>query len=323
VKARLHVAVDTTNLKGDWRGITRYVRAVFPRLSARDDVRLTMVAPSWFGYRVPRSADVVWHPANGTFFDSRAPSVVTIHDAVPFRFAADDEKKRANEQGPFLRSAATAAAFIVDSQFTSTEVTTFLGISPERQTIVPLGVTEPFVPGRERGSLPDGRPYVLHVGAHDMRKNVPTLIAAWQRAFPAADVALAFTRKPDVLPPGAVVLDAPSDARLAAYYRGALLVAVPSLDEGFGLPLLEALGCGCAVVASRVAALPEVGGQACAWVDDPRDVAAWAEALRVLADDEPVRRQLESLALERAALFSWDRCAAKTFNVLAAAALQR
>jgi len=90
VKVRLHVAVDTTNLKGDWRGITRYVRALFPRLSARDDVRLTMVNPGWFGYRVPRSADVVWHPANGTFFDSRAPSVVTIHDAVPFRFAADD-----------------------------------------------------------------------------------------------------------------------------------------------------------------------------------------------------------------------------------------
>jgi glycosyltransferase involved in cell wall biosynthesis len=102
-----------------------------------------------------------------------------------------------------------------------------------------------------------------------------------------------------------------------------LLVAVPSLDEGFGLPLLEALGCGCAAIASRVAALPEVGGQACAWVDDPRDVAAWAEALRVLAEDEPVRRQLESLALERAALFSWDRCTAKTFNVLQAAALQR
>ena len=82
--ARLHIAVDMTNLKGDWRGITRYVRAVLPRLSARDDVRLTKVNPGWFGYRVPRSADVVWHPANGTFFASRAPSVVTIHDAVPF-----------------------------------------------------------------------------------------------------------------------------------------------------------------------------------------------------------------------------------------------
>jgi alpha-1,3-rhamnosyl/mannosyltransferase len=321
--ARLHIAVDMTNLKGDWRGITRYVRAVFPRLSARDDVRLTKVNPGWFGYRVPRSADVVWHPANGTFFDSRAPSVVTIHDAVPFRFAADDEKKRANEQGPFLRSAATAGAIIVDSQFTSREVGTFLGVTAERLNVVSLGVTAPFTAGGTRGRLRDGRPYVLHVGAHDPRKNVPTLIAAWQAAFPAAEVALAFTRKPGVLPPGAVVLDAPSDERLAEFYRGALMVAVPSLDEGFGLPLLEALGCGCAVVASRVAALPEVGGQACAWVDDPRDVAAWAQALRALAEDEPVRRQLASLAFERAALFSWDRCAAKTYNVLAAAALQR
>ncbi len=256
--ARLHIAVDTTNLKGDWRGITRYVRAVFPRLSAREDVRLTMVNPGWFGYRVPRGADVVWHPANGTFFDSRAPSVVTIHDAVPFRFAADDEKKRANEQGPFLRSAAQAAAIIVDSQFTASEVTAFLGIEPARQNVISLGVTAPFTAGGRRGALPDGRPYLLHVGAHDPRKNVPTLIAAWQAAFPAAEVALAFTRKPDVLPPGAVVLDAPSDERLAEFYRGALMVAVPSLDEGFGLPLLEALGCGCAAIASRVAALPEV-----------------------------------------------------------------
>ena len=149
------------------------------------------------------------------------------------------------------------------------EIANRIGFDREHIVVAPLGVSAPFVANGERGVLPDGRPYVLHVGAHDMRKNIPTLVAAWQAAFPTADVALVFTQQPDVLPPGAVVIDAPADEDLARFYRGAMFVAVPSLDEGFGLPLLEALACGAPAVASHIAALPEVGGDAVEWVDDP------------------------------------------------------
>jgi glycosyltransferase involved in cell wall biosynthesis len=322
--ARLHIAVDTTNLKGDWRGITRYVRAVFPRLSARDDVRLTMVDPGWFGYRVPRSADVVWHPANGTFFESRAPSVVTFHDAVPFRFAADNPKQRENEQGPWLRSAATGTAFLANSQFTASEVTTFLGIDAARQTVTPLAVDDAvFSPSGPRAALRDGASFVLFVGTGASVKNVDTLLAAHARAFPNDEVKLVIAGSAPPEGSRAVTLGVLSAEKLASWYRAAMLVAVPSLYEGFGLPLLEALACGRAVVASRVGALPEVGGSACGWIDDPRDVDAWSAALRQLADDEPVRRELERAAIERAALFSWNRCAARTLSVLQAAAQSR
>ncbi len=168
--------------------------------------------------------------------------------------------------------------------------------------------------------VPDGRPYVLHVGAHDMRKNVGTLIAAWQAAFPTADTALAFTRAPDVLPPGALVVDAASDEGLASLYRGALFVAVPSLDEGFGLPLLEALACGTPAISSRVAALPEVGGEAVAWIDNPDSVDEWAFTFRRLSRNAGALAALAASGPAQAAAFTWERCAALTLDVLRAAA---
>jgi glycosyltransferase involved in cell wall biosynthesis len=200
------------------------------------------------------------------------------------------------------------------------EIALRLKVAPERIAVAPLGVTAPFTAGGERGVLPDGRPYVLHVGAHDMRKNVKLLIAAWQAAFPTADVALAFTHPPEVLPPAAVVLDARSDEQLAAYYRGALFVAVPSIDEGFGLPLLEALACGAPAVASRAAALPEVGGDVPVWIEDPDSLEEWAFTFRRLSRAPEELAALAARGPAQAAPFTWERCAQLTLDVLRAAA---
>jgi glycosyltransferase involved in cell wall biosynthesis len=164
---------------------------------------------------------------------------------------------------------------------------------------------------------------VLHVGAHDMRKNVRTLIAAWQAAFPTADTALAFTRKPDVLPPGSVVVNAPADAQLAQVYRGAAFVAVPSLDEGFGLPLLEALACGAPTIASHVAALPEVGGDATAWIGNPDNIEEWAFTFRRLTRAPGELAALAARGPAQAASFTWERCAQLTLEALHAAAERR
>ena len=136
-------------------------------------------------------------------------------------------------------------------------------------------------------------------------------------AKPGGDVALAFTRRPASLPPGGVVIDAPDDAALAALYRGAALVALPSTYEGFGFPLLEAMACGAPVLAARAGSLPEVGGDAAAWVDDAHDADAWATALRALLDDDDARARLAALGPARAATFSWERCTAQTLHVLA------
>jgi glycosyltransferase involved in cell wall biosynthesis len=105
-------------------------------------------------------------------------------------------------------------------------------------------------------------------------------------------------------------------AELARWYRGARAVAVPSYYECFGLPLLEAMSCGTPVLASRLASLEEVGGDACTWIDDPLAVDAWSLALAQSVDDDERRARSRAAGLARAAMFSWDRCAEETLAVL-------
>jgi glycosyltransferase involved in cell wall biosynthesis len=317
----LHVAVDARDLAHDWRGIARYVRAVLDRFARRSDVAVTLVERGLFGQRAPRGADVVWHPWNGTFFAARVPAVVTFHDAVPFRFPAADPRKRRNEQGPWLRSAATASAFLANSHFTVAEVERYLGVPAARQTVTYLAVErEVFAPEGDAAALPGGRPYVLFAGAAEPRKNLATLLAAHARAFPGDAVALVVAG--GAPPPGARVhaLGALEPAELARWYRGARAVAVPSLYEGFGFPLLEAMACGTPALASRTTSLVEVGGDGCAWIEDPLDIAAWSAGLEQIAGDEALRARLRGAGLLQAATFSWDRCAEETLAVLRRAA---
>jgi glycosyltransferase involved in cell wall biosynthesis len=331
------VAVDARFAVLDTRGIGRYTRSVAPILLGMPGVTCTFVAPGWGAprrriaaalgvemrdvvARVPSDAAVVWNPSNGTDLRTGAPNVTTVHDVVPFAYPAARSRVREREQAPLLRTAAGARRIIADSAFGAGEITARLNVERERIVVVELGVGAPFSALGARHVLPGGRPYVLHVGAHDPRKNVDTLIAAWQRAFPAGEPALAFTHPPAALPPGAVVAEARDDDRLAEWYRGALFVAVPSLDEGFGLPVLEAFACGVPALVSRAAALPEPGGEVAVYVDEPRNVEAWSDALRSLAVDDARRERLRDAGIERAALFSWQRCAQRTLDVLREAA---
>lgn len=313
----LHVAVDARDLAHDWRGIARYVRAVLARFARRDDVRVTLVERGPFGQHAPRTADVVWHPWNGTFFSARVPSVVTFHDAAPFRYPAPDPRKRRNEQVPWLRSAATAAAFLTNSHYTVSEVERYLGVPPERQTVTYLGVErDVFAPRGNANVLPGGRPYVLYVGTLEPFKNLPTLLAAHARAFPNAETALVIAGTGPPSDERVVALGVVEPAVLAGWYRGAALVAVPSLYECFGLPLLEAMASGTPALASRTPSLEEVGADGCAWIDDPHDVVAWSAGLAGIAGDAGRRAQLQAAGLARAATFSWDRCAEETLAVL-------
>ncbi|HTJ25067.1 MAG TPA: glycosyltransferase family 1 protein [Candidatus Limnocylindria bacterium] len=335
----VHVAVDAHNLVRDDRGIGRYARAVLARALRVPGFRWSLVVRDLFPKRgtfaraldaaavtvtrrVPRDADVVWFPWNGTFLRTALPTVATVHDAAPFAFPAANPRIREAEQGPFRATAASAKRILVQSAFTAAEVQRWLGVAPDRIVVTPLAVDPIFTPGPADG-LPvelRGRRYVLHVGAHDPRKNTATLVAAHERAFPDGEVTLAFTRTPPAMPRGGVVVEARDDATLVALYRGAALVALPSTYEGFGFPLLEAMACGAPALAARAGALPEIGAEAAAYVERADDVAAWSDALRTLLADDVRLAELAANGPARAASFSWERCTAQTLAVLRATA---
>jgi glycosyltransferase involved in cell wall biosynthesis len=346
----LRLAVDARVIAEDTRGIGRYARAVLRRLAARDDVELTLLADGPFpqrrrsayagalgsdafsvSARPARDLDAIWHPANGTFFSSPLPSVATIHDAVPFRYADPDPKRREHAQQPFLRSARSAARVIAVSRFGRGELHEMLQIPLEKIEIIEHGVEPSFSPGAAEPLPPGLKPgaFLLFVGdpIAEPRKNFALLYEAYRRAWDAGDgpvVAVAGPRAPEL--PGVVHignlgddLTTGSSELLRACYRGALALTLASYHETFGMPMLEAMACGTPVVASRASSLPEIGGDAALYAP-PDDADAWATALRNIVEDPTLRNRLRAAGPPRAKLFSWDVSAHRHLELFRAVA---
>jgi glycosyltransferase involved in cell wall biosynthesis len=174
------------------------------------------------------------------------------------------------------------------------------------------------------------RPYCLHVGTLQPRKNLGVLVEAWERlraeVGEPAQLLLAGKRGwlyDDLLKSvesrglGDLVrfADYVEQEDLPALYSGALAFVFPSLYEGFGLPPLEAMSCGTPVLSSNASSLPEVVGDA-GLLLDPNEPGAWADAVKRVMEDEGLRESLSRKGLERAAGFTWERCARETLGVL-------
>lgn len=334
----LRLAVDARVAVEDTRGIGRYLRAVLRRLAPREDVQLMLIVGGlsrWgmrsalssaigshrflVSNRVPRDAHVMWHPANGTFFKSKVPSVATMHDAVPFRYPSEDRRRRRRDQQPFLRSVQTARHVIAISDFGAEEIHGVLGVPRERITVIYHGVAGSFVPGECRPPAPlkEGE-YFLFVGdpIAEPRKNFDTLYAAYTLAWPDRNgppIAVAGPRAPNlrgVVHAGHFTDDLISEdnAALRNLYRGALALVMPSYHETFGMPVLEAMACGIPVVASASSCLPEIAADAALYAP-PQDVHAWSRALRRVSTDGDGRAMLIAKGIERARVFQWNRSA--------------
>ena len=254
------------------------------------------------------------------------PVVITLHDATFFSHPqAHSPLKQKFFTSAIRRAVRRADALVVPSQATRDETIKYAGGDPERFHVAYHGVdTSVFHPvddaerARVAASLGlEGRRYIGFLGTLEPRKNVPNLVRAWIDVFrdcedaPALvlaggpgwdeDIEPALAQVPrhlNVLRPGYLPLE-----DLPGFLSGCEILAYPSIGEGFGLPVLEAMACGAAVLTTRELSLPEVGGDAVAYCGS--DVQAIARGLVVLDAQPERRRALGVAALERAAEFTW------------------
>jgi glycosyltransferase involved in cell wall biosynthesis len=274
----------------------------------------------WRRPRIPVEADVIHAPSLAVPPAGGTPLVVTVHDVA---FLRHPEVFTARGVAFHRRGLAIAhreaAAIITVSEFTRDELVR-TGFDPARIHLAPLGIgLEPPAPDAELDArlLEVGvtLPFVLSVGTIEPRKGLDTLAAAFTRVRrdqPDLMLALAgaqgWLEVPGLDAPGIRRLGKVDEATLDALYRRAMLCALPSRYEGFGLPALEAMGRGCPVIASDATALPGVVGDAGVLVP-PGDVNRWTAALRDVLGDDRARADLSARGTARATTFTWDATA--------------
>jgi glycosyltransferase involved in cell wall biosynthesis len=268
------------------------------------------------------------------------PAVVAIHD-VSFEDHSDwfEPMQRARMRLTTPASARRAAHVITLSQFTRNELIGRYRLDPQRVSVVPLAAAPRFKPDDEEHSraavarLTLPRSFVLAVGNLQPRKNLRRLLVAFAKARKAGlEHGLVLAGQPgwraqellhtiDALGLREVVMltGYVSDDELVALYNLADVFAYPSLYEGFGLPIVEAMACGTPVLTSSTTCLPELAGDAALLVD-PSDEDALAAGLLRLAGDMALRAQLHKRGLARAASYSWERTARATMALLKDAA---
>jgi glycosyltransferase involved in cell wall biosynthesis len=227
-----------------------------------------------------------------------------VHDLVPLRFPGWVHTRTRRMHGAKYRHAARACdVVVVNSRFTGDDVADTLGVPQERIHVAYPGVGSAFTAAGERRDL--GRPYVLTVATLEPRKNLTTLVDAHRRLDPGLALAVAgaagWGTQPVLEARGIVRLGYTPHEELPSLYRGASVFAYPSLYEGFGMPVLEAMACGVPCVVSSHPSLDEACGDAAVRAD-ARDAEALAHGIRrALAE----REQLVPRGLAHARSFTW------------------
>jgi glycosyltransferase involved in cell wall biosynthesis len=250
------------------------------------------------------------------------PSVMTLHDLSPWLDPSwQPQAGRIRRRTAWLLRAGLPTMVITPSEAVRRAAIEHFRLSPDRVTAVPLAASESF---RPVGAAASSLPYFLFVGTIEPRKNVARLVEAWRevRKTYAVDLVLAGRTRGDFRPPdaepGLQILGAVPEADLPRLYSGALAVVYPSLYEGFGLPVLEAMQCGAVVITSRDPAIMEVTGGAAVHFE-ATDMREFVEALTAVAAAPGNFSALRNRGLERARQFSWQRTAERTREVYDAA----
>lgn len=270
-------------------------------------------------------------------FEFDGPMVMTLHDLAhvhyPHTQPADRLAAIERHVGSGVRQ---AQRILVDSQFIGDEVCRHYGVSADRVVVAPLGCAARFYPRASAQLEPclralNLRPgsYILCVGTLEPRKNLLVALRAYERLpavlrehYPLVIAGMPGWHHEHLAAPllralegGQVhLLGYQDDATLAELLAGARLLLFPSLYEGFGLPVLEAMASGTPVILSHCSALPELAGEAGFYIE-PQDDRACSGAIQRLIDDQAQWQRQREAGLLRAQEFSWKRCAAITADV--------
>jgi glycosyltransferase involved in cell wall biosynthesis len=266
---------------------------------------------------------------HGTNFEvpylSETPAILTIHDLSPWRNPEwHDSAGRVRRRTPWLVRFRRARMILTVSEAIRREVIDHFGVRPEQVRAVPLAASPMFRPAspesRVTGRLSASRPFFVFVGTLEPRKNVAALVDAWRatKAETGADLIVAGRNRADFVPiepcEGLNLLGEVSDEQLPRLYSDALAFVYPTFYEGFGLPVLEAMQCGCPVITSHDPAVMEVAGGAAIHANSAHELA---DAMRSLASSECLRNDLRKAGLARASDFSWKGTARQTRAIYA------
>ena len=285
----------------------------------------------WSQFQLPklareRKADLIFTPApEGYLGEQRVPQVVMVHDLRPLSHPERSMQSLyfRNWVPPLLRQ---CRHIITNSKFTASEISRAIGVLEDKISVISLGYDSDHFYASEVQQRLHGRPYLLHVGQAYPHKNLERLIHAFNmiaHRFPEVDLLL--LGKPHPLETSRLQLMA-SELGLSErvvfksyvpygdlphWYRGALAFVYPSLWEGFGLPILEAMACGCPVLTSYGSGTEEVAGEG-ALLINPFKTESMASSLLVLLSEPMTRSRLREQGLARARHFHWDKTRALT-----------
>jgi glycosyltransferase involved in cell wall biosynthesis len=311
-------------------GIGTYIRGLLQELAAVGDDTFVAFAPRRLAHLLPAGVEHVivdaphysirellilgrainrakldlFHAPHYVVPFTSVAFVVTIHDLIHLRNPNPIARLYARQM--IGRAVRKSRRVLTVSEAVKREIVSTFGCANDHVLVTPNGVGAPF---SESGRAAEGH-YFLYVGNDKRHKNVDVLVDAFARISGVSLVltGAAFERfksRERVIVTGFV-----DDAELAALYRGGIALVMPSREEGFGLPALEAMASGCAVITSNAAALVEITGDAALHVEP--DAASLADAMTRIASEESLRAALASRGVARAKNFTWTRCAELT-----------
>jgi glycosyltransferase involved in cell wall biosynthesis len=260
------------------------------------------------------------------------PFIVTVHDLerICFPFSKQEPEEESSLKKDAL-AIQKAEHVIVVSENTKKDLIKYLKIPEEKITVIYNGVDHEVFQPNSHKVLPF--PYILYVGSERQRKNLERLLEAFALLKKSSDFAdLKFIKiggpgrsdafrqatlrkiKELGLDGEVIFIDQITDDQLVEYYSSAKVLVYPSLYEGFGLPVIEAMACGCPVITSNVSSLPEVAGKA-AFLTNPYDVREICGAIARLLTDDKLRSELVTKGKERSNAFSWVKTADETMKL--------